>query len=98
MTTIGDVAKAAGVSVATVSRALRGVGPGQPRHARSVLAAATELHYVGLAGRHLVGVRADAGIGVITPFFNRWFFATVVTGSRRRCATRATTCCSATSE
>ncbi|WP_406830456.1 LacI family DNA-binding transcriptional regulator [Pedococcus sp. KACC 23699] len=80
MTTIGDVAKAAGVSVATVSRALRGVDRVSPRTRERVLAAATELHYVASpAATSLVSGRTR-GIGVITPFFNRWFFATVVTG------------------
>ena len=80
MTTIGDVAKAAGVSVATVSRALRGVDRVSPRTRDRVLAAATELHYVASpAATSLVSGRTR-GVGVITPYFNRWFFATVVTG------------------
>lgn len=80
MTTIGDVAKAAGVSVATVSRALRGVDRVSPRTRDRVLAAATELHYVASpAATSLVSGRTR-GVGVITPYFNRWFFATVVSG------------------
>lgn len=80
MTTIGDVAKAAGVSVATVSRALRGVDRVSPRTRDRVLAAAAELHYVASpAATSLVSGRT-LGVGVITPYFNRWFFATVVSG------------------
>jgi DNA-binding LacI/PurR family transcriptional regulator len=80
LTTIGDVAKAAGVSVATVSRALRGVDRVSPRTRDRVLAAATELHYVASpAATSLVSGRTR-GVGVITPYFNRWFFATVVSG------------------
>lgn len=80
MTTIGDVAKAAGVSVATVSRALRGVDRVNPRTRERVLAAASELHYVASpAATSLVSGRTR-GVGVITPYFNRWFFATVVSG------------------
>ena len=80
MTTIGDVAKAAGVSVATVSRALRGLDRVSPRTRDRVLAAATELHYVASpAATSLVSGRTR-GVGVITPYFNRWFFATVVSG------------------
>ena len=80
MTTIGDVAKAAGVSVATVSRALRGVDRVSPSTRDRVLAAAAELHYVASpAAMSLVSGRSR-GIGVITPYFNRWFFATAVTG------------------
>ncbi|WP_270889148.1 LacI family DNA-binding transcriptional regulator [Pedococcus sp. 5OH_020] len=80
MSTIGDVAKAAGVSVATVSRALRGVDRVSPRTRDRVLAAASELHYVASpAATSLVSGRTR-GIGVITPYFNRWFFATVISG------------------
>ncbi|SDO85911.1 DNA-binding transcriptional regulator, LacI/PurR family [Pedococcus dokdonensis] len=80
MTTIGDVAKAAGVSVATVSRALRGVDRVSPHTRDRVLAAASELHYVASpAATSLVSGRTR-GVGVITPYFNRWFFATVVSG------------------
>ena len=80
MTTIGDVAKAAGVSVATVSRALRGVDRVSPRTRERVMAAAADLHYVASpAATSLVSGRTR-GIGVITPYFSRWFFATVITG------------------
>jgi DNA-binding LacI/PurR family transcriptional regulator len=80
VTTISDVAKAAGVSVATVSRALRGVDRVSPRTRERVLKVATELHYVASpAATSLVSGRTR-GIGVITPYFNRWFFATVVSG------------------
>jgi len=80
MTTIGDVAKAAGVSVATVSRALRGVDRVSARTRERVMAAAADLHYVASpAATSLVSGRTR-GIGVITPYFSRWFFATVITG------------------
>jgi LacI family transcriptional regulator, repressor for deo operon, udp, cdd, tsx, nupC, and nupG len=80
MSTISDVATAAGVSVATVSRALRGVGRVSPRTRERVLQAANELHYVASpAATSLVSGRSR-GIAVIVPYFNRWFFATVVSG------------------
>jgi DNA-binding LacI/PurR family transcriptional regulator len=80
VSTISDVARAAGVSVATVSRALRGVDRVSPRTRERVLKAATELQYVASpAATSLVSGRTR-GIAVITPYFNRWFFATVVTG------------------
>lgn len=80
MTTIGDVAKAAGVSVATVSRALRGLPRVSQRTRERVIATAKELHYVpSPAATSLVSGRT-LGVGVITPYFNRWFFATVVSG------------------
>jgi LacI family transcriptional regulator, repressor for deo operon, udp, cdd, tsx, nupC, and nupG len=80
VSTISDVARAAGVSVATVSRALRGVDRVSPRTRERVLKVANELHYVASpAATSLVSGRTR-GIGVVTPYFNRWFFAAVITG------------------
>jgi len=80
MSTISDVARAAGVSVATVSRALRGLERVSPRTRERVLQAAADLHYVASpAATSLVSGRTR-GVAVIVPYFNRWFFATVVSG------------------
>jgi LacI family transcriptional regulator, repressor for deo operon, udp, cdd, tsx, nupC, and nupG len=80
VSTISDVAKAADVSVATVSRALRGLDRVSPRTRDRVLRAAADLHYVASpAATSLVSGRTR-GVAVIVPYFNRWFFATVVSG------------------
>ncbi|GAB3436551.1 LacI family DNA-binding transcriptional regulator [Phycicoccus ginsengisoli] len=80
MSTIGDVARAAGVSVATVSRALRGLDRVSPETRDRVLRAADELNYMASpAATSLVSGRTR-GIAVVTPYFDRWFFATVVSG------------------
>jgi LacI family repressor for deo operon, udp, cdd, tsx, nupC, and nupG len=80
VSTISDVARVAGVSVATVSRALRGVDRVSPRTRDRVLQAAADLHYsASPAATSLVSGRTR-GVGVIVPYFNRWFFATVVSG------------------
>jgi DNA-binding LacI/PurR family transcriptional regulator len=80
MSTIGDVARAAGVSVATVSRALRGLERVKPETRDRVLKAAADLHYsASPAATSLVSGRTR-GIAVVTPYFNRWFFATVISG------------------
>lgn len=80
MSTISDVARAAGVSVATVSRAMRGVGRVSPETRARVEKAAADLHYVASpAATSLVSGRTH-GVAVVTPYFNRWFFATVVSG------------------
>lgn len=75
---IVDVAQRAGVSVATVSRALRDM-PNVSRPTRDrVLRAAQELHYAAspLASGLVTGrVRS---VGVILPYAGRWFFAEVV--------------------
>ncbi len=78
MSTIRDVAEAAGVSIATVSRALHGLPRVSEATRRRVLDAADLLHYVaspsaaGLAGGQTMA------IGVVAPFVNRWFFAAAV--------------------
>ena len=80
MSTISDVARAAGVSVATVSRALRGLERVSPETRERVFRAAADLQYVASpAATSLVSGRTR-GVAVIVPYFNRWFFATVVSG------------------
>lgn len=78
---IADVAARAGVSVATVSRALRGLPNVAESTRRRVLDAADELRYVA----HPHAARLAAGrsqtIGVVVPLFTRWFFAQVVAGA-----------------
>lgn len=78
---IADVAARAGVSVATVSRALRGLPNVAESTRRRVLEAAGELRYVA----HPHAARLAAGrsqtIGVVVPLFTRWFFAQVVAGA-----------------
>ena len=77
---IVDVAQRAGVSVATVSRALRDM-PNVSKATRDrVLRAAQELDYAAspLASGLVTGrVRA---VGVVLPYAGRWFFAEVIRG------------------
>ncbi|MGQ9622570.1 MAG: LacI family DNA-binding transcriptional regulator [Candidatus Caldatribacteriaceae bacterium] len=59
--TIRDVARAAGVSVATVSRYLNRSGPISPRVAQKLARVVTELNYIPHAGaRHLASRRTRA--------------------------------------
>ncbi len=75
---IGDVARRAGVSIATVSRALRGL-PDVAEHTRDrVLTAAAELDYVASPFAARLASGRTATIGVVVPFVDRWFFATVI--------------------
>ncbi|HEX2808834.1 MAG TPA: LacI family DNA-binding transcriptional regulator [Kineosporiaceae bacterium] len=77
---IVDVARRAGVSVATVSRALRDMPNVSQATRDRVLKAAADLQYAAspLASGLVTGrVRS---VGVILPYAGRWFFAEVVRG------------------
>ncbi|GAA1316901.1 LacI family DNA-binding transcriptional regulator [Leucobacter albus] len=78
--TIGDVARAAGVSPATASRALTGRGAVAPATRARVEYAAAELGYsVDINAASLVTGRSHA-IGVVSPSVGRWFFGEVLEG------------------
>ncbi|HEX6969310.1 MAG TPA: LacI family DNA-binding transcriptional regulator [Micromonosporaceae bacterium] len=78
MTRIDDVAREAGVSTATVSRALRGLptvaGPTRQR----VLQAAARLGYIASPSASRLAGGRTATIAVVVPRITRWFFSTVV--------------------
>ena len=78
---IQDVASAAGVSTATVSRALRGLDRVSPDTRARVMAAAADLHYV--ASPHASSLKSGKTgiVGVVVPFFTRWFFAQLIEGA-----------------
>jgi LacI family repressor for deo operon, udp, cdd, tsx, nupC, and nupG len=78
VSTIKDVAEAAGVSTATVSRALHGLPRVSEATRRRVLAAAADLHYVASPSAASLASGQTMAIGVVAPFVNRWFFAAVV--------------------
>lgn len=79
--TIQDVAARAGVSVATVSRALRGLPHVAPATRRRVLRAADELRYVAHPhASRLAAGRSDT-VGMVVPRLSQWFFGHVVCGA-----------------
>ena len=75
---IEDVARRAGVSIATVSRALRGLPDVAAATRDRVLAAAAELDYVPSPFAARLASGRTATVGVVVPFVNRWFFAEVI--------------------
>ncbi|MGW8482346.1 LacI family DNA-binding transcriptional regulator [Microbacterium sp. NPDC055903] len=80
MTSIDEVAKLAGVSTATVSRALSGRGHVSAAARERVLAAADQLGYVVSSRASSLASGRTRNIGVIVPFLDRWFFSTVLSG------------------
>lgn len=75
---IEDVARHAGVSIATVSRALRGLPDVAATTRDRVLAAATELNYVASPFAARLASGRTTTVGLVVPFVNRWFFAEVI--------------------
>lgn len=75
---IEDVARLAGVSIATVSRSLRGLPEVAPLTRDRVVAAARELNYVASPFAARLASGRTFTIGVVVPFVDRWFFAAVL--------------------
>jgi len=79
-TSIDDVARRAGVSTATVSRALRGL-PNVSVAARDrVLSAARDLDYVASRSASSLASGRTLSVGVVVPYVARWFFGQVISG------------------
>ena len=79
-TTIKDIAKALGISIATVSRALTGSYEVNKETRERILAKATELHYKpNIQARNLLKRRNNM-IGVIVPEFITFFFPEIIIG------------------
>lgn len=81
--TIEEVAKRAGVSTATVSRALRGFASVTPETKSRVEQAARELDYVISASASRRASGKTSTVGVITPFIDRWYFSNLLSGIER---------------
>lgn len=75
---IEDVARRAGVSIATVSRALRGLPDVAASTRDRVLTAAGELNYVASPFAARLASGRTTTVGLVVPFVNRWFFAEVI--------------------
>lgn len=80
---IVDVANRAGVSTATVSRALRGLPNVSAKTRDRVLAAAAELDYVSSPSASRLASGLTHSIGIVAPYVGRWFFGQVLSGAER---------------
>lgn len=80
MVSIDEVARLAGVSTATVSRALSGRGHVSEQSRERVRIAADSLGYVVSSRASSLASGRTKNVGVVVPFLDRWFFSTVLSG------------------
>ena len=80
MTTIKDVAKLAGVSVATVSRVVNNVPRVSPKTKEAVLKVMQELNYTANANARALVTQKNMTIGVVIPDLTDPFFALLAHG------------------
>ncbi len=81
MVSIDEVARLAGVSTATVSRALSGRARVSDSAKQRVHAAAASLGYVVSASASSLASGRNRNVGLLVPFLERWFFSTVLSGT-----------------
>lgn len=86
--TIRDVARAADVSVASVSRVLNGHDNVRPELRERVHAAATKLGYVPHAGARSLSLARSNAIGVVLPELHGEFFSELLRGMDREASAR----------
>lgn len=77
---IEDVARHAGVSTATVSRALRGLANVAPSTRAAVELAARELSYEANPNASRLATGRTMTVGVIAPYFGTWYVSQILTG------------------
>ncbi|MET3721706.1 LacI family DNA-binding transcriptional regulator [Arthrobacter sp. UYEF21] len=80
---IEDVAAAAGVSTATVSRAVRGLPRVSPATREKILDVAEALGYVASSSASGLATGRTRTMGVLAPFVSRWFFSKAIEGADR---------------
>jgi LacI family transcriptional regulator, repressor for deo operon, udp, cdd, tsx, nupC, and nupG len=81
---MADVAHAAGVSVSTVSRALRGKPGVSTRMREHIRSTAADLSYVVSADASALARRSTHRVGVVVPHIGIWFFSTMLAGIESR--------------
>jgi DNA-binding LacI/PurR family transcriptional regulator len=80
MSALADVARLAGVSKSTASRALSGGGYVSEATRERVVRAASDIGYVVSAAAASLVTGQTRNVGVVIPYLNRWFFAEVLDG------------------
>lgn len=77
---IKDVADRAGLSVATVSRALSGKANVSPKSRMLAQAAAKELGFIPSYHASSLASGRNHNVGLVVPFVHRWYFSSVLEG------------------
>ncbi|MFT4212207.1 MAG: LacI family DNA-binding transcriptional regulator [Microbacterium sp.] len=80
MSGIAEVARLAGVSKSTASRALSGAGYVSAQTRSRVADAASSLGYVPSTAAQSLATGRTQNVGVVMPYVTRWFFAEVLEG------------------
>jgi DNA-binding LacI/PurR family transcriptional regulator len=83
MAGIKEVAEEAGVSTATVSRALRGIHHVNDSTRAKILAAAEKLNYPLKPSQSRNNFGRTNSIGIVAPYISRWYFAQVISGAEQ---------------
>ena len=83
MAGIKEIAEEAGVSTATVSRALRGFHHVNDATRAKIMAAAEKLNYPITPATNKTPLGRTNSIGVVAPFISRWYFAQVISGAEQ---------------
>ncbi|MFM2364469.1 MAG: hypothetical protein RLY79_138 [Actinomycetota bacterium] len=80
---IKEIAEEAGVSTATVSRALRGFHHVNDATRAKIMAAAEKLNYPLAPTSKRTPIGRTNSIGIVAPYISRWYFAQVISGAEQ---------------
>ena len=83
MAGIKEVAQEAGVSTATVSRALRGLHHVNSQTRSKIMAAAEKLNYPLTPVKGPTQSGRTNSVGVVAPYISRWYFSQVISGAEQ---------------
>ena len=83
MAGIKEIAEEAGVSPATVSRALRGFQHVNDATRAKIVAAAEKFNYPITPSPGRVNLGRTNSVGIVAPYISRWYFAQVISGAEQ---------------
>ncbi|MEK6647789.1 MAG: LacI family DNA-binding transcriptional regulator [Actinomycetota bacterium] len=83
MAGIKEVAAQAGVSTATVSRALRGMHHVNPATREKIIAAAQKLNYPLMKEKAVTSNGRTKSVGIVAPYIASWYFGQVINGAEQ---------------